>query len=134
VNVQAGSALPEFRVESVSPDKLQIFAAVARDANPIHYDRAEVQRLGMGDKLINEGPINLGFVVNMLEAWAGTGCIRELTTRYTAPVHEGDAVTARGTVTGVREVDGARVAECEVWLEKADGTRAVAGTALVALP
>jgi hypothetical protein len=42
-------------------------------------------------------------------------------------------VTAGGVVTGVRSADGERLADCDVWLDRADGTRAIAGTATVAL-
>ena len=58
-------------LESVSPEKMKIFAALARDPNPIHWDRAAVAERGLGDRLINQGPINLGYVVNMLLAWTG---------------------------------------------------------------
>ena len=55
-----GTAIPEWRVERVDPEKMKLFAAIARDPNTIHWDRAEVARRGLGDRLINQGPTNLG--------------------------------------------------------------------------
>ena len=40
---------------------------------------------------------------------------------------------AGGVLTGVREENGERLADCDVWLELADGSRAVDGRATVAL-
>ncbi len=94
---------------------------------------AEVAARGLGDRLINQGPTNLGYVCNMLVAWAGPEALRDLRVRFTANVFDGDAVVAGGVVTAMREVDGERLADCDVWLDRSDGTRTVAGTATVVL-
>jgi len=134
MEVLAGTRIPEWRVERVDPEKMKLYAAIARDPNTIHWDRADVARRGLGERVINQGPTNLGYIVNMLLAWAGPTCIRTLEARFTANVFDEDEVVAGGLVTGVREQEGDRVADCDVWLDRADGTRAVAGTAVVSLP
>ncbi len=131
MSVAPGTELPAWRVESVDPEKMKLFAAIARDPNTIHWDRDEVARRGLGERVINQGPTNLGYVINMLHAWAGPGCVRELTIRFTANVFDGDAVTAGGVVRAVDEHAGERRATGEVWLDRDDGTRTVAGTAVV---
>lgn len=131
--IAVGTQIPEFRVASVDPWRMKVFAALARDPNPIHWDRSEVAARGLGDRLINQGPTNLGYVCNMLVAWAGPEALRDLRVRFTANVFDGDDVVAGGVVTEVREVDGERLADCDVWLDRADGTRTVAGTATVVL-
>jgi len=133
MDVAAGTSVPPWVVESVSPEKMKIFAALARDPNPIHWDRAAVAERGLGDRLINQGPTNLGYVVNMLLAWTGPASLRDIAVRFTSNVFDGDTVTAAGVVTGVRNEGGERLADCDVWLDRADGTRAIAGTATVAL-
>lgn len=130
---EPGTEIPGWRVESVDPEKMKLFAAIARDPNTIHWDRAEVARRGLGERVVNQGPTNLGYVINMLHAWAGPGSVRELTIRFTANVFDGDEVTAGGLVRAVDEVDGEHRATCEVWLDRNDGIRTVAGTAVVAL-
>lgn len=134
MSVTPGTELPAWRVDRVDPEKMKLFAAIARDPNTIHWDRAEVARRGLGERVINQGPTNLGYVINMLHAWAGPGCVRELTIRFTANVFDGDAVTAGGVVRSVEAAAGERRATCEVWLDRDDGTRTVAGTAVVGLP
>ena len=132
--VEVGTQLPAFRVESVDPWRMKVFAALARDPNPIHWDRSEVAARGLGDRLINQGPTNLGYVCNMLVAWAGPEALRDLRVRFTANVFDGDGVTAGGVVTAIREEGGVRLADCDVWLDRDDGTRTVAGTATVVCP
>ena len=134
MTVGPGTELPPWRVDHVDPEKMKLYAAIARDPNTIHWDRSEVARRGLGERLINQGPTNLGFVINMLHAWAGPGCVRELTIRFTANVFDGDAVTAGGVVQSVADHKGERRATCEVWLDRDDGTRTVAGTAVVGVP
>jgi acyl dehydratase len=133
MTVTAGMQLPEWTLDSVDPSSMKVYAAIARDPNPIHWDRAEVAARGLGDRLINQGPLSLGYVINMLLAWAGPESLRGLSARFTAPVLDGDRVTAGGIVTAVR-VNGDRLVDCEVWLERGDGVRAIEGIATVVVP
>lgn len=134
MSVEVGTPLPEWTLDAVDPASMKVYAAIARDPNPIHWDRGAVAKRGLGERLINQGPLSLGYVVNMLHAWAGPGSLRALTVRFTAPVHDGDTVTAGGTVTAVRAANGDRLADCDVWLVRGDRTRALEGTATVTLP
>ena len=102
MDVAVGTPVPAWVIESVNPEKMKIFAALARDPNPIHWDRAAVAERGLGDRLINQGPTNLGYVVNMLLAWTGPASLRDIAVRFTSNVFDGDTVTAGGVVHGVR--------------------------------
>ncbi len=134
MNAAIGDSLPPWEMDSVSSERMKLLAAILRDPNPIHWDPAEVARRGLGQRTINQGPTNLGYVINMLMAWAGPASLRHIEARFTSNVFSGDHVVAGGTVTGVREAGGERLADCEVWLDRGDGSRAVAATATVALP
>jgi acyl dehydratase len=118
-----GALIPPLRVV-VRPEPMKLYAALARDPTPIHWDEGAA-----GGRVINQGPLNLGYVVNLLIAWAGPEAIREIDARFTDNVLAGDEVVAGGVVTAVR--DG--VAVCEVWLDRVDGGRALTGTATIAL-
>jgi len=135
MDVEVGTPIPAWTVESVDTEKMKTMAALLRDPNPIHWDVDAVRSLGMGDKVINQGPTNMAYVLNMLISWLGDpACVRRITVRFLANVLGGDSVVAAGRVTGLREEGGERLADCEVWLERADGQRVLAGTATVALP
>ena len=125
--MKPGDRLEPLEVE-VSSEKMKILAGVLRDPNPIHWDRDEVVRRGLGDRVINQGPINLGYVTNMLAAaLGGHDRISRLTVRFGDNVWEGDVVVAHGVVTSV-DLDEATI---EVWLELPNGNRAVDGVAVM---
>ncbi len=126
--VAIGDDLPQLVIESVDAEKMKTMAALLRDPNPIHLDPAVVDALGMGTKVVNQGPNNMAYVVNMLTAWAGgPGRLTKLRVRFLANVFAGDRLVAGGTVTGI---DGDRVT-CDVWLARNGTEPVLAGTAVV---
>jgi acyl dehydratase len=134
MTIEVGTLIPEWTVESVSVEKMKTMALLLRDPNPIHWDVASVRRLNLGDRVINQGPTNKAYVINMLVAWLGDPArLRSITVRYRANVYAGEGVVAGGTVTALREEGGERVADCDIWLRKDDGTEAIVGTATVIL-
>jgi acyl dehydratase len=132
--VTVGDAIPNWTLESVQPERMRTVAAILRDPNPVHWDRAAVAARGGGDRAINQSPLNLAYLANMLMEWAGPRCIRRLRVRFPGVVREGDRVTAGGVVRGLSRQAGVLLAECEVWLDVQGSPRAVEGTALVGLP
>jgi acyl dehydratase len=133
MEVFVGQNVPEWRLASVSAEKMKLLAAILRDPNPIHWDPAEVAKRGLGHRVINQGPTNLGYITNMLMDWAGPSSLRHLEVRFSSNVFDGDDVLAGGVVIGTREENGERLADCQVWLDRGDGSRAVQGRATVAL-
>jgi acyl dehydratase len=130
--VRLGDEIPPWTMPSVDPARMRTMAAILRDPYSVHWDREANAALGLPGRVVNQGPLNLGYIVNMLLAWAGPSCVRRLTVAFGRPVLDGDRVTARGRVTAVTDVDGERRATCEVWLDR-DGEHVVTGTAVVAL-
>lgn len=133
---EVGSQVPEFRV-TVDAQAMKPIALLMRDPNPIHWDTAVLERLGLGERPINQGPVNVAYVMNALINWTrDPGCIRRLTVRFQGNVLADDVVVAGGLVKAVRKTDEVpeQVAECEVWLDRSDGTRLLQGEALVGLP
>ena len=126
-----GDELPSMVIESVDAEKMKTMAALLGDSNPIHWDVDTVRELGMGDQPVNQGPNNLGYVMNMLGDWAGGAeRIQKIRVRFLDNVFAGDRLEAGGTVTAVGD-DG--TVECDVWLAR-DGTHPVlAGTATLEL-
>ncbi|MGA0839769.1 MAG: MaoC family dehydratase, partial [Pseudomonadales bacterium] len=118
----------------VLASRMQTMAAILRDPNPVHWDRRVVAKLGYGERTINQGPLGLSYMVNMLQAWAGHTCIRRIYMTFPRVVLDGDDITAMGTVTAVREVAGERLADCDIWLERVGGDRPLVGRATVVLP
>lgn len=136
MKAKVGDAIPEWVMPSVSPERMCTMAAILRDPNPIHWDREAVNAmpLGLGKRTINQGPLGLSYMVNMLHAWAGPGSIRRLVMRFPQVVLDGERVTARGEITALDKSEGAVLAECAIRLEEADRGVLLEGTATVVLP
>ncbi len=132
MNVHVGDDLLPWTMASVDPARMKTMAAILRDPYPVHWDRDSNTRLGLEGRVINQGPLNLSYLVNMLHAWTGAGSVRRLTVSFGRPVLDGDNVTARGRVVALDDVGGERRATCEIWLDR-DGETVVSGTAVVAV-
>ena len=120
-----GDALGPWVVESVSADAMHVVAAILDDPNPIHLDPEAARAAGLGDRPVNQGPVNFGYVLSMLMESGAT--VRDLDIRLLANVFAGDRVIAAGRV---ESVDG-DLATCSVWLDVEGGTRAIEGTAIL---
>ena len=122
-------------MDSVSAERMRTMAAILRDPNPLHWDRDAVAALSLdlGHRTINQGPLGIGYMVNMLQAWAGPGCIRRLVMRFPQVVLDGERVISRGTVRAQREENGEQLIDCDIWLEHAERGVLLEGTATVAL-
>jgi acyl dehydratase len=134
MKVSVGAALPDWLMESVSPARMRTMAAILRDPNPVHWDREAVAKIGLGHRTINQGPLGLSYMVNMLHAWAGPGCVRRLFMTFPQAVLDGDRITAQGKVTAVREEGGERFADCDIWLMREGSDPPLKGWATVRLP
>ena len=136
MNVCKGDQIPEWVMDCVSPERMCTMAAILRDPNPLHWDRDAVDALplGLGRRTINQGPLGLSYIVNMLHSWSGPGSLRRLIMRFPQVVLDGEKVTARGDVSDLREVNGEVLADCTVRLEHADRGILLEGSATVALP
>ena len=127
-----GDELPHLVIESVDAEKMKTMAALLADSNPIHWDVETVKELGMGDQPINQGPNNLGYVMNMLGDWAGGAeHIQQIRVRFLDNVFAGDLLEAGGTVTAISD-DG--TVECDVWLARDGAHPVLAGTASLLWP
>ncbi len=120
-----GDALPPFVVTSASPDAMREWAVFLADPNPIHLDVEVVKAKGLGDKRINQGPMNVAFMMNMLLAAFPGARIEAMDSRFLDNVYEGDHLTASGTVTAV----GGDRLTCEFQLDVAGRGTVNSGTA-----
>lgn len=123
-----------FAVDSVSADRMKAMALLLRDANPIHLDPAAAAARGLGDRVVNQGAGNLGYVLNALLAAGPGATVERLAVRFTGNVLAQDAVTASAAVEGEEPIEGgARRVRCTVALDVEGGARAIEGSATVRL-
>lgn len=124
--INVGDQLPEFVVPSVDPARMKTMAAILRDPYRVHWDREATREMGLDGRVINQGPLNLSYIINMLHAFVGPTSIQRLTVTFGRPVFDGDRVVAGGEVTEVQD----SLLVCGVWLKRGDEI-VVSGTAVV---
>ncbi len=136
MDVQVGDNIPDWVMESVSAARMRTMAAILRDPNPVHWDRkavAALKRLNLGERTINQGPLGLSYMINMLHDWTGPGSIRRIYMTFPLVVLDEDRIVAQGKITGLREENGEKLADCDIWLQRGDDQPLV-GKATVVLP
>jgi 3-hydroxybutyryl-CoA dehydratase len=129
-----GSGLTSFRIASVSPEGMKAWAKFLHDPNPIHLDPAVVRAKGLGERVINQGPCNLAYIISMLQAALPGSLLDSLDIRYVDNVYGGDAVEAGGKITEVTPHPGGNACVCEVWLRAEGRGPVITGTAVVRVP
>ena len=134
MKVVVGDEIPEWVMPSVSPERMRTMAAILRDPNPVHWDPRVVEKLGYGHHTINQGPLGLSYMVNMLHAWCGPTSLRRLWMEFPMAIMDGDHITARGKVTAVRRDGQELLADCDVWLERPGTDAPLKGHATIVLP
>lgn len=135
MRVEVGDTIPPFELPGgATPERMQTTAAILRDPTPLHWDREYTRERGFEGRLLNQTPLNMGYVLNMLMAWAGPTSIRRIRARFPNVVLDGSPVVTGGTVVSVERVGEATVAECEVWCDRDDAVRCLVATAWVTIP
>jgi acyl dehydratase len=129
MTLQAGDTLPTFVIESVSAAAMKEWAVFLADPNPIHLDPGVVKAKGLGDRVINQGPANVAYLINMLMQAFPQGTIAAMESRFVDNVYAEDRLTAGGSVTVVE--DG--VVSCDIWLRADSRDAVITGTARVKL-
>ncbi len=135
MQVKVGDEIPQWEMKEVSAQRMCTMAAVLRDPNPLHWDREVVNNtLGIGERTINQGPLGLSYMINMIHKWSGENSIRKIKMGFPMPlVLDGDHVIAKGVVTAVTQDEQGQLAQCDIWLEK-EGARLLDGTTTILLP
>jgi 3-hydroxybutyryl-CoA dehydratase len=122
-----GDALPPFVIESVSAEAMKQWAVFLADPNPIHLDVEVVKAKGLGDRVINQGPINVAYMMNMLMAAFPCAKIEAMDSRFLDNVYGGDKAVASGTITAI---EGNRIS-CEFSLDVEGRGTVNSGTATI---
>jgi 3-hydroxybutyryl-CoA dehydratase len=122
--MRPGDALPS-RVLTITAAPMRVMAEVLRDPNPIHLDPKAVAAVGLGDRVINQGPANVAYVIDMLLTAFPGHRLQAIESRFLANVRDGDRVEAGGVISAV----GPGQVSCDAWLKIEGGGTAVAVTA-----
>lgn len=119
----------------VKPDRMQIFmfSAATWNRHRIHYDKDAALDEGLPDVVVQRSLIG-NFFARLLTQWLGdTGDIYELSWRVLASVVPGLSLRCTGQVLTIETVEGARYADCEVYMADEAGNSVATGRARLRL-
>lgn len=83
-SLNVGDQVSEREV-AITRDMLVRYAAASGDFNPIHYNDAFAQQVGLPG-VIAHGMLTMGIGASVVEEWAGAGNIADYQARFTRPV------------------------------------------------
>jgi acyl dehydratase len=131
VRVRVGDRLPERRFV-VTANGMKVFSVLMRDPNPVHFDPAFVQSLGLGDRPVNQGTITMGYPITAVLEWAGgPERVVSFRCRFLRTLLAEDEAIAGGEVTAVEREGERTVATLAIWLDRGNGDRVIEGSAAV---
>lgn len=130
MTLSIGDVIPPFTIIA-APDAMKVWAQALHDPNLIHLDPEAVKAKGLGDRVINQGPANLAYVMNALRAAFPHGAIEKLEARFLDNVFGGEAVEASGRVVEMVEENGLRRISCDVWLTPRGRDPVLTGVAII---
>jgi acyl dehydratase len=118
-----------------APDREQLvkYAAGSGDFNPLHYDPDFPQAQAIGSNIVH-GRMKYAAMGQLVSDWLGhRGWIRRISAQYRGMDRSGATFTCRGRVADVRDEDGRRIVEIEVWTDDDQGATTTAGVVEVVL-
>ncbi len=134
-DVAAGMELPPVVKGPMTTTHLIRWAAANGNYARIHWDLPFAQlHQGLPNVVVN-GSLKNQYLGQLLLDFAGEeGWFKRFYVEHRGMDSPGDTLTAFGTVTGKREVNGFGCVECEVGLRNDRGHQTASGTGIVVLP
>jgi 3-hydroxybutyryl-CoA dehydratase len=130
--IRAGTRLPSFVVAAVDPGRMATMAALLDDPTTIHLDRVESARQGFGERRVNQGPMAIGYALEMLRRWTGEpDPVTRLRIRFLDNVFEGERLVCDGEVVAVDAEAGTCAVE---FVLTSSGRKVASGSATVRPP
>lgn len=133
--LEPGTTLADYPVGEITRERMVAVMEVMGDLNPIHEDEELARKLGFRG-IVNQGPANLAYVVNMLMDRLGVDAdqVKLLDFRFHDNVVPGDELVARGEVTALRDTGEVTEVDCSFRLDMVGGAPRLSGTATIEVP
>lgn len=132
-DVRLGEELPR-ESHAVTRVTLFLFGIAYFTSHRIHYDVEYARDGGFDDVLVTANLLS-AYSVGLLTRWAGDPtAVRSLEERNLAPAIAGDTVVVGGRVSALEPGEQGGLVWCDLYVDKADGTRVVGARASLQLP
>ena len=127
--VKVGDSYQEEVCNNLSRTQIVQYAGASGDYNPLHSDEIFTTEIAGYPSVFAHGMLSMGMTGRMLTNWVGDGRLTYYGVRFTAQVFPGATLTAKATITDIREEDGNQIADIEVSTTDEEGTEVIKGKA-----
>jgi acyl dehydratase len=116
-------------VEDLKRTQIVMYAGASGDYNPIHTDEVFATQVAGYPSIFAHGMLTMGLTGKMLTHYLGHGRLTSFGVRFVAQVWPGDTLTARATITAIREQDGRHFVDLAVTTVNQEGREVASGSA-----
>ena len=127
--IKVGDTHEEEVCRNLSRTQIVQYAGASGDYNPLHSDEIFTTQVAGYPSVFAHGMLSMGMTGRMLTNYVGDGRLTAYGVRFTSQVFPGATLTAKATVTAVREEGGQHFVDLDVSTVDESGTEVVKGTA-----
>ncbi len=131
--VKVGDTYEEEVCNNLSRTQIVQYAGASGDYNPLHSDEIFTTQIAGYPSVFAHGMLSMGMTGKMLTNYVGDGRLKSYGVRFTAQVFPGATLTAKATITDIREEDGETIADISVSTTDEAGTEVIKGQATALL-
>lgn len=143
-DVTEGAEIPALTKIATS-QMLVRWAGASGDFNPLHYDKAFAEGVGIGQPIVH-GALKRQWLVQLMTGWIGDGgWLKRFSCQYRAmdipramrtmtDPQDGETWTCKGKVTRKYPDGDEHCVDCDIWIENGKGETTTPGKATVVLP
>ena len=127
--LKVGDTHEEEVCRNLSRTQIVQYAGASGDYNPLHTDEIFTTQVAKYPSVFAHGMLSMGMTGKMLTNWVGDGRLKSFGVRFTSQVFPGATLTAKATVTAIREEGGEKIVDLDVSTTNEEGTEVIKGTA-----
>ncbi|MFP6808739.1 MAG: MaoC/PaaZ C-terminal domain-containing protein [Pseudomonadales bacterium] len=131
--LKVGDTYSEEVCKNLSRTQIVQYAGASGDYNPLHSDELFTTKIAGYPSVFAHGMLSMGMTGKMLTNYVGDGRLTKFGVRFTSQVFPGATLTAKATISDIREEDGVSYADIAISTTDEEGTEVIKGNAIARL-
>jgi len=131
--LKVGDTYEEEVCRNLSRTQIVQYAGTSGDYDPLHSDEIFTTQIAGYPCVFAHGMLSMGMTGKMPTNYVGDGRLKSYGVRCTSQVFPGATLTAKATITDIREEDGEQIAAIEISTQDAEGVVVIKGQATARL-
>ena len=127
--IKVGDSYSEEVCKNLSRTQIVQYAGASGDYNPLHSDEIFTTQIAGYPSVFAHGMLSMGMTGKMLTNYVGDGRLSKFGVRFTSQVFPGATLTAKATISAIREEDGVQFADIDISTTDEEGTQVIKGSA-----